>query len=249
VSISEDMKTVAQALDDGSVKLWNTETREFNKLKVSEWPLELVVLSPDGATLVTGERGRNLRLWDLRNATNTALTTETHRVLFSRDGRTLATFQRGSAIQLWDVATRSLRTNLPVNASLGFEAASAFSADGRTLVIACGDDTIRLLEVATGKVLGAFTGHKQNVSSVALSPDGKTLASASDDSTLKFWNVASQQELLTVQRLGGGLRALTFSPDGRALAAGTSSALPTGGLRVFRAPSLREIDASETSAQ
>ncbi len=77
------------------------------------------------------------------------------------------------------------------------------------------------------------------------SPDGRTVVTASDDSTLKFWNVATRQELLTVRRLGGGLRALMFSPDGRSLVAGSSSTLPMGGLRAFRAPSLQEIDAAE----
>ena len=51
-----------------------------------------------------------------------------------------------------------------------------------------------------------------------------------------------------MQRLGGALRALTFSPDGRFLVAGTSATLLTGGLRVFRAPSVQEIDAVEAWA-
>jgi len=237
VSISEDLKTLAQILDNGSVKIWNVETREFTTLKVADRPLELIVLSPDGGALITGERGRNLRGWDLRSATNAVLATDAHRVVFSRDGQTLATFQRGNnKIQLWSVATRSLRTNLVVEAQFGFEPAAAFSRDGSTLAVACADDTIRLLDVATGRLLGTCTGHKQNIPSVALSPDGKTLASASDDSTLKLWNVATQQELLTIRKLGGALRGLIFSLDGSLLVGGGSFSLQSGGLRFYPAP-------------
>jgi WD40 repeat protein len=246
VSISEDFKTVAHAFQDGSVKLWNPETHETNTLKVSDRPVELVVLSPDGGTLLTSGRGRNLRLWDLRNGMNTVLATEGHRSLFSRDGRTLASLSRGNTIELWDVASHSLRTNLTVDAQLGFESAVAFSADGRLLAVACSDDTIRLLEVATGRPIGTCTGHKQGVLSVAFAPDGKTLATASDDSTLKFWNVATQQELLTVRRLGGALRGLVFSPDGRWLVGGGSFSLQSGGLRFFRAPLFSETDLAKT---
>jgi len=114
--------------------------------------------------------------------------------------------------------------------------------------VACQDDAIRVWDVATATLIGTLTGHKQTVYTVAFAPDGTTLASASDDSTLKFWNVPTQQELLTITRLGGGLRALTFSPDGRSLVAGTSSTLMSGGLRIFRAPTLQEIDASEAAA-
>jgi WD40 repeat protein/serine/threonine protein kinase len=246
VSISEDFKTVAHAFQDGSVKLWNPETHETNTLKVSDRPVELVVLSPDGGTLLTSGRGRNLRLWDLRNGMNTVLATEGHRSLFSRDGRTLASLSRGNTIELWDVASHSLRTNLTVDAQLGFESAVAFSADGRLLAVACSDDTIRLLEVATGRPIGTCTGHKQGVLSVAFAPDGKTLATAIDDSTLKFWNVATQQELLTVRRLGGALRGLVFSPDGRWLVGGGSFSLQSGGLRFFRAPLFSETDLAKT---
>jgi len=94
--------------------------------------------------------------------------------------------------------------------------------------------------VATGKLLGTCTGHKQPVFSVAFSPDSKTLATASDDSTLKLWNVATQQELLSLRRLGGALRGLMFSPDGRLLVGGSSFSASSGGLRFYRAPLLGE---------
>jgi WD40 repeat protein len=95
--------------------------------------------------------------------------------------------------------------------------------------------------VATGKLFGTCTGHKQAVFSVAFSPDSKTLATTSADSTLKLWNVATQQELLSIRRLGGVLRDLFFSPDGRLLV-GANSFSPVGGVRLFRAPLLSETD-------
>ena len=115
----------------------------------------------------------------------------------------------------------------------------------RRLAVACPDYAIRLLDVASGELLGTFTGHKQSVASIAFSPDGKTLATASDDSTLKFWNIATQQELLNIRRLGGALRGLVFSPDGRLLVGGGSFTLQSGGLRFYRAPSSDETDAGK----
>jgi WD40 repeat protein len=237
VSLSDDFKTLAHVFEEGSVKLWNLESRDFITLKASDRGVELVVLSPDGGTLITSGRGRNLRLWDLRNGTNTTLATEAHRVLFSHDGQKLATVSRGNLLELWEVGTRtrSFQTNLS-DVQLGFETTPAFSPDNRILAVGCPDDTVRLLEVATGKLISTFTGHKQSVSSVTFSPDGKTLATASNDSTLKLWNVATQQELLTIRRLGAALRGLTFSPDGQLLVGGGSFSLQTGGLRFYRAP-------------
>jgi WD40 repeat protein len=240
-AFSKDLRTLVQNLDDGSVKIWNTETRDSTTLRVSEHPVEVVSLSPDGHTLITGGWGRHLRWWDLRSGTNLVVDTEANRALFSPDGRSVATFQRGATIEIWDVATRSLRTNFVVDPQPGFGA--AFSPDGKLLAVVCQDDAIHLLEAATGNEIGTFTGHKQAVSSVAFSPDGETLATASEDSTLKLWNVATQQELLTIRRLGGALRGLMFSPDQRLLVGGTSSS-KAGGVRFYRAPLLAEIDAA-----
>ncbi len=267
-ALSEDLGILAQAVDDGMVKIWNTETHETNLLKVSERAVDLLALSPDGRTLITseeggmpvpGRRGHTLRWWDLRQGTNTVLSIENcNKLLFSPDGRTVAAFQRGNTAQLWDAATRALRTNLvietqtgsPTNSPFDFRnLPSAFSADSRLLAIAASDDTIRLLDVLTGRLVGACSGHKQAVSSVAFSPDGKTLASASDDSTLKFWNVATQQELLTVRRLGGTLRGLLFSPDGRLLVGASGFSAPSDGLRFFHARPLGETDLASVIEQ
>ena len=72
----------------------------------------------------------------------------------------LAAFQRTNHIQLWDVVTRSLRTNSISEAELRFEAAAAFSPDGRILAVAF-SDTVRLWDTLTGQILGACVGHKQ----------------------------------------------------------------------------------------
>jgi WD40 repeat protein len=250
-SISADLKILAMLAPDGAIKLWNTETRETQILSVPDRSISMLALSPDGKILVTEGWG-NVRWWNLRQGTNSILPTEGNHPLFSADSRTLALFTRDNGVEIWNVATRSLRTTLSVESMQMFGASGSpvsFSPDGKLLAVASQDDSIALWDVDAAKLIGTLVGHKQGVFTVAFSPDGKTLASASDDSTLKFWNVATQQELLTVRRLGGGLRALTFSRDGRTLVAGTSSALLTGGLRVFHAPSLREIVATETREQ
>jgi WD40 repeat protein len=251
-AVSDDLRTLAHAQDDGTVKLWNTSTHDATTLKVSDGPAELLALSPDGRVLITRGRDWTLRKWDLRSGTNTAWPTDAFRVLFSRDGRLLATVGRGDEVQLWDATTLAPQVKLKSDEppAMGLEFTAAFSADGHVLAVACQDDAIRLWDTATGQLLGACTGHKQGVRSVAFAPDGKTLATTSDDSTLKFWNTATQQELLTIRQLGATLTGLTFSPDGRLLVGGSGAfsktgGPKTGGLRFFRAPPLNEIDAAQ----
>jgi WD40 repeat protein/serine/threonine protein kinase len=264
VAVSGDLRTLAQGLEDGSVKLWNTETLEARTLKASDRPVELVALSPDGRMLITGGRGGRLHAWDLRSNTNSPLPIEAMHAFFSPDGRTLAAFQRSflagfppgmgartqtstpatNSVLLWDVPTASLRTSLVMDNQPGI--GTAFSPDSSLLATA-NFDVIRLWDVGSGKLVGACTGHKQSVWSVAFAPDGKTLVSASDDSTLKLWNVATQQELLTVRRLGGTMRNLLFSPDGRWLVGSSGFPSRDGGLRLYQAPLLTETDSASAT--
>jgi WD40 repeat protein/serine/threonine protein kinase len=248
IAVSGDAQIVANGTEDGVVKLWHAERDEVTSIKVAnDTRVDLVALSPDARSLITGGRDQPLRWWDLRHQTNAVFPTDANRVQFSPDGGTLATFHRSDTIQLWDVVSRTLRTNLVLDAPAGFVA--AFSPDGRILATTAGyghlENAIRLWDTTTARLVGTCIGHKQPIFSVTFSPDGKTLASASDDSMMKLWNVTTQQELLTLRQLGGSLTGLTFSPDGHMLIGASRIFTASGVIRFYRAPGFGEIDAAD----
>jgi len=66
------------------------------------------------------------------------------------------------------------------------------SPDGR-LLASSGEDhqTIRLLEVSTGRELAHWKAHQVGVTALAFSPDGGALASGGADGTMKLWDLSS----------------------------------------------------------
>jgi len=94
----------------------------------------------------------------------------------------------------------------------------AFSPDGKTLASASWDNTIKLWNISTGKLISTFIGHTDAVSSVAFSPDGKTLASASLDKTIILWNISTGKPISTLTGHTGAVWGVAFSPDGKTLA-------------------------------
>ncbi|MDZ8088897.1 MAG: WD40 repeat domain-containing protein, partial [Nostoc sp. DedQUE12b] len=94
----------------------------------------------------------------------------------------------------------------------------AYSPDGQQLASASDDNTIKIWDVSSGKLLKSLTGHSKEVISVAYSPNGQQLASASRDNTIKFWDVNSQKLLKTLTGHSDEVKSVAYSPNGKQLA-------------------------------
>ncbi|BAY78796.1 WD-40 repeat-containing protein [Nostoc linckia NIES-25] len=63
----------------------------------------------------------------------------------------------------------------------------AFSPDGKFIITASNDSTVRLWDIQGNPIGQPWRGHKYWVKSAAFSPDGKLIASGSFDGTVRLW--------------------------------------------------------------
>ena len=105
-----------------------------------------------------------------------------------------------------------------------------------------GDRTIRQWDLANGKELRVFTGHKEDITQIVLSPDETRLLSASADGTARIWDVASGIERVRFPEGSGRLASVTavaWAPSGEVIATGGHDHL----VRFWDAAASRQIAA------
>jgi WD40 repeat protein/tRNA A-37 threonylcarbamoyl transferase component Bud32 len=97
--------------------------------------------------------------------------------------------------------------------------AVAYSPDGTRLASASQDETVKLWDAATGRLLRTLRGHKGEVRAVCFGPDGR-LASAGQDGDILLWDRAGDQPSSRLSARGVAIEALAFQPTGGRLASG-----------------------------
>ena len=118
--------------------------------------------------------------------------------------------------------------------TIGVESA-AYSPDGREIVSASADKTIRIWDAVTGECKRVLEGHTDYVYSAAYSPDGRKIVSASWDKTIRIWNVVTGE--CKLEGHTWAVSSTAYSPDGREIVSASSDKT----IKVWNADDSREV--------
>lgn len=137
------------------------------------------------------------------------------------DGKTIAycgvySSTREGRAELWDLITDTRIGPVLEHKRVVYKV--AFSPDGKTLITASGDGTVRLWEAATGDPLNIPPlQHQAAIYTSSMSPDGKTVATAGQGEFIRFWDAATGEPLPLKVRQTSGVTSVAFSPDSKSL--------------------------------
>jgi eukaryotic-like serine/threonine-protein kinase len=251
-SIAPDGRHLATAGSDGSIRVWNLESRtrvatlrsEVHR-RVGHDALGLALaFSADGALAASGHVDGAVHLWDLRRAEEVAVKMRhdapVKALAFSPDGRTLATGGLDSAVKLWDLggslageARREIHRQPAPVTTLTYARGGEWIATGHT------NRVLRLVDAASFRLLGTMRGPEGGIGPAVLGPDGLLLAVASQDRTIRLFDLESRRMIGTSAAQKKPCVSLAFFSGG----AGLASVCLEGSVALWNAATLQPVAA------
>ena len=216
-----------------AIQLWEVDTEQllFRVEKQTE-NIEALTFSPNGKVLASAEASSRIRLWNVESGVllGTLKAAPSSKVLaFSPDSRLLATGGSEGIIQLWDIHAGSTSSALrrvwntalarrPIRTFEGDTGntalnAIAFSPDGKKVVSANSDGTVRLWETDSGDQQFTLAQNPGGISALAFNginqsklrdPSGKSNHTKGANRTLTSIGLSNSQVFVSVWDIDTG---------------------------------------------
>jgi WD40 repeat protein len=204
LACSPDGRVMAGAQPGGAVVWRRDRPGEWVRL-TPHYDVRHVSVSPDGCWVATGSWwGTGAKVWDATTGrlVKDLVPTQNHvQVAFSPDGKWLATLSSTGGCRLW--AVDSWQDGPSFGGPAG---AVAFSIDGTLLALETGQNTVRLLDPATGREYARLEDPNQDRAwHMAFSTDGTQLVVNGEAQSLHVWDLRAIREELARRNLDWGL--------------------------------------------
>ena len=210
-----------------AIQLWDVDTVQLSfTVEKQTQNIETLTFSPNGKILASAEGSSEIRLWDVESGTllGTLKAATSSKVLaFSPDSRLLAIGGSEGMVQLWNIHAGSTPSILrrvwntalvhrPIRTFEGYAGntelkAIAFSPDGKKIVSANSDGTIRLWETDSGNQQFILAQNSGSISALAFNsmnqsklhdPSGKPNHANGANRTLTSISLSNSQVFVSV---------------------------------------------------
>jgi len=213
--------TVAMAVEDGAVRLWDLPTSSVKTtIDAHRGVVWASQFSGGGEFFATAGDDGLVKLWSPAQQAATKVFEHPSAVrglALAHDDQTLYSGSRAGELRAWplDADRPLLEAQQP-----GAIYAVAISPDDGTLATAGSDKIIRLWNAKTLTQKFPLEGHTGPVNCLSFNHDGQRVASAGWDKTVRLWDTGNGQLVASWEGHDGDIWGIAYSPDGTKLATG-----------------------------
>ncbi len=183
---------LASGSQDRLVRIWSAKTGELlgSLAGHTSW-IWSVAFSPTQPTLASSSEDRTIRIWDIHTQQQRHVLTGHEDAVLSLLYTPQGTLWSGSldgSLKQWTAEGICLQTlDRERGGHRGGVWAIALNLDGNLLLSGSQDQTLKLWDAVSGRLIDTLSGHQSWIRAVAISPDCQTLLSGSADGMLKIW--------------------------------------------------------------
>jgi WD40 repeat protein len=187
VSISSNHTTIASGSHDKTICLWDIQTGECHCIINQEQFVDYVSFSPTNPQHLVSVSGGVVWQWDIDGHQIDPTYKGSH-TAFSPDGTHLVLCEGKEVIVIQNSGSGAIVVKFPADSD---SKCCCFSPDGRLVAVAAGA-TAYVWDITSSDpcLIGTFTGHEAQISSLTFS-SSSSLISASDDQSVKFWQIGA----------------------------------------------------------
>jgi len=213
VAVTPNGKYAVAGSSDGTVKVWDLQTRNCIRiLKGHSLPediltsdpvsshggprVEVIAVTSDSQRVISGSEDHTVKLWDIETG-ECLLTLDGYdrpvwALAVTPDDRKIVAGYSDGAIKVWSAkikrCLRTWRARRPYDGWYTAVCALTLSQDGKYMIFGTSCGTVELWDFKTGKRLQVWD-HDDLVESVAISEDNRYIISGSGSRTVKLWDV------------------------------------------------------------
>ena len=135
-------------------------------------------------------------------------------VALSPDGKIIASASDDGTVKLWELEGDNTNPIKEIKDQGGWVRAVVFSSD-RQIITAGQDKNIKIIDIATGKIVKTLSGHTNLINNLAIAPASDLLVSGSYDNTVNLWQISTGKLLRSQTGHTDKIWGLAISPDGK----------------------------------
>jgi WD40 repeat protein len=242
VAISPNGQMLLSACNGGTVKLWDLERgQEIHDFGRKHGAVRAMVITADGRRAVTVANDLVGEKWDLTTGASSRTSGLIRSLLYAIDARRIGrllmpinlcellcltpngrhmVLAAKSKLTVWNIGTTTALHTMEGHTDE--ITALAAAPDGKWLVSASKDQSVRVWNLENGQELRRLTVKTRAVEAIAVSPNGMLLAVGSGDATVKVLDLKSDAVLAEFTG-EGTINCCAWAPDGRTIIAGEAS--------------------------
>ncbi|WP_055076893.1 serine/threonine-protein kinase [Pseudanabaena sp. 'Roaring Creek'] len=135
-------------------------------------------------------------------------------VAVSPDGKTIASASDDGTVKLWELEGDNTSPIKEIKDRGGWVRAVVFVSDSQ-IITAGQDKNIKIIDIASGKILKTLSGHTNLINSLAIAPASDLLASGSYDNEINLWQISTGKLWRSLKGHTDKIWGLAISTDGK----------------------------------